>query len=90
MEALRALQGIISEGVNETIQVYSANGLDFPSLNDPYVSTPLEEQLRVTTNLTIAAAEQLIAMLRSPGISLMEATGGVSVLPPFLSVLLTL
>lgn len=65
---LTALANIISSNVQSLQEGYSANGITFPSLNDPFNPTPLEfdPKLMRMKSLIIAAASQLIASVGSP------------------------
>jgi|SRR5882762_3798629 len=65
---LSALVAIISSGVHTLESTYTKYGTKFPSLDDPYVPGPFEEDptLVETTRLVVAAAAQLIASVRLP------------------------
>jgi hypothetical protein len=49
-----------------------------PSLSEPYKPLAFEPELTDATNLVVAAATQLIAILRPPAMNLVAAVGGVS------------
>jgi hypothetical protein len=80
MDPLDALLGVISSGLAEIKTIYSKEGISTPSLDDPYSPNPVERKVGQATNLVVAAAFQLIATLRHPSGSLVEASGGVSYL----------
>ncbi|KAF5386557.1 hypothetical protein D9615_001582 [Tricholomella constricta] len=76
---LSALLSIISSGVQTLESAYSKDGLAFPSLDDPFRPTPLDQDaaLAETRRLIVAAAAQLIATVRSPVEVLQEYAPGM-------------
>ncbi|KAH8998235.1 S-adenosyl-L-methionine-dependent methyltransferase [Lactarius hatsudake] len=65
---LIALARIISQGVQTLESAYSKKNLSFPSLDEPFKPSPLDDDPDVgnTTRLVIAAAFQIIATVRPP------------------------
>jgi hypothetical protein len=65
---LIALAEIISQGAQTLESAYSKQGLSFPSLDENFKPTPLDDnpELAATTRLIVAAAYQIIATVRSP------------------------
>ena len=65
---LKQLVEIISSGVETLQSAYDKNGVPFPSLNDPFVPTPMDTNIEVnaTAQLIAAAAFQIIAIVRTP------------------------
>ncbi|KAI0063777.1 S-adenosyl-L-methionine-dependent methyltransferase [Artomyces pyxidatus] len=65
---LKALADIISSGVQTLESAYSKKGIPFPSLDDPFQPTLLDNEYDVATatNLIVAAAHQIIATVRQP------------------------
>ncbi|KAH8981148.1 S-adenosyl-L-methionine-dependent methyltransferase [Lactarius akahatsu] len=65
---LVALARIISQGVQTLESAYSKKNLSFPSLDEPFKPSPLDDDPDVgnTTRLVIAAAFQIIATVRPP------------------------
>jgi hypothetical protein len=62
------LAEIISQGVQTLESAYSKQGLSFPSLDETFKPSPLDDnpELAATTRLIVAAAYQIIATVRSP------------------------
>jgi hypothetical protein len=77
MDPLSALLAIISDGVEGIRSAYSSQGSDIPSLDEPYIPDPIERKVGSAVDLVVAAAFQLIATLRHPTGSIIEASGGV-------------
>ncbi|KIM79035.1 hypothetical protein PILCRDRAFT_823892 [Piloderma croceum F 1598] len=73
---LSTILDIINANVSSIQQIYAKNQTSVPSLNEPYKPLAFEPELIDSTDLVVAAATQLIAMLRSPVISLVAAVGG--------------
>ncbi|KZT30015.1 S-adenosyl-L-methionine-dependent methyltransferase [Neolentinus lepideus HHB14362 ss-1] len=75
---LLTLADIISSGVRAIHNVYSGQGMEFPSLNEPYTldSEALrnEDQVQDACVTIAAAAFQLIATIRQPQTSIFNAT----------------
>jgi len=65
---LTALASIISSGVQTLESAYAKDGLNFPSLDDPFQPNHLtfDPALMDTTRLIVAAAAQIIATVRFP------------------------
>ncbi|KAI0041965.1 S-adenosyl-L-methionine-dependent methyltransferase [Auriscalpium vulgare] len=65
---LIALAAIISSGVRTLEDAYAQQGHTFPSLNEPFSPGPLDgdKALADTTRLIVAAAHQIIAIVRAP------------------------
>jgi hypothetical protein len=72
---LDALVKIISSQVDTLKSAYFKDGGSFPSIDDPFVPTPLDGDpiVREAKQLIVAAAAQLIATVRSPVEVLREA-----------------
>jgi hypothetical protein len=79
MSAISALSSIISSAVTSVDAAYAAEGATFPSLDEPFRRTPLDGKVQESINLIIAAAAQLIATVRPPPATLLDAAGSVSV-----------
>jgi len=74
---LSIIMDIINANVSSIQQIYAKNQTSIPSLSEPYKPLAFEPELIDATNLVVAAATQLIAMLRPPVSSLVAAVGGV-------------
>jgi hypothetical protein len=74
---LSAILHIIMTNVSSIQQTYAKHQTPVPSLNEPYKPLAFESELTNATNLAVAAATQLIAILRPPVTSLVVAVGGV-------------
>jgi hypothetical protein len=79
MSPISALSAIISSAVANIDAIYAAEGATFPSLDDPFRPSPLDGKVQEATDLIIAAAAQLIATVRPPPVTLLEAAGSVRV-----------
>lgn len=81
MSSLSALSALISSGVASIEATYAKNGATFPSLEDPFRGPePLGLEIMESAALVIAAAGQLIATLRLPPLSVIDAAAGVQTL----------
>ena len=75
---LAILLNIINANVSSIQQIYAKHGGTLiPSLSEPYKPLAFEPELVDATNLVVAAATQLVAILRPPVTSLLAAVGGV-------------
>jgi hypothetical protein len=63
---LSALSKLISSGIVTIESTYAKHGADFPSIDEPFQPGPLDgdEALSETVDLVIAAAAQLIALIK--------------------------
>jgi hypothetical protein len=80
---LRALLSLISSGIDTIESTYAKNGVSFPSLDEPASQLQpdrAEGETMGDAAIVIAAAAQLIASVRGPVASLMDAASGVSCL----------
>jgi hypothetical protein len=75
---LTAILDIINTNVSAIQQIYSKHQTPIPSLSEPYEPLVFESELIDATNLAVAAATQLIAIIRPPAMNLIVAVGGVS------------
>ncbi|KAF9465682.1 S-adenosyl-L-methionine-dependent methyltransferase [Collybia nuda] len=73
-DPLSALLNIINTSTNELQSLYTKNGSQFPSLDATYKPGPLDEDAKAIelSKLVVAAANQLIATVRSPKDTLWE------------------
>jgi hypothetical protein len=71
---LSALTNIISSGVATIESTYAKHGATFPSIDEPFQPGPLDndESLGETIDHVIAAAAQLIALVKPPSRSVVE------------------
>jgi len=80
-DPLTALANIISTGVGALTKAYSQNGLQFPSLDDPFQPAPLsidsDPSLVEHKALIAAAAAQILAMVRPPVETFLELSSGM-------------
>lgn len=80
-DPLTALANIISTGVGALTKAYSQNGLQFPSLDDPFKPAPLsidsDPSLVEHKALIAAAAAQILAMVRPPVETILELSSGM-------------
>jgi hypothetical protein len=76
---LTALANIISTEVEVVTKAYSQHGLQFPSLNDPLKPSPLDVDPSLVEHkaLIVAAAAQILAMVRPPLETFMELSSGM-------------
>ena len=78
---LTVLANIISTGVGTLTKVYSQNGLQFPSLDDPLQPAPLgidlDPSLVEHKALIAAAAAQILAMVLPPHKTFLELLSGM-------------
>ncbi|KAG6854561.1 hypothetical protein C0991_004897 [Blastosporella zonata] len=76
---LSDLLAIISSGVQRLESAYAKDGQSFPSLDDPFRPTALDQDaaLAEARRLVVAAAAQLIAAVRSPVETLQEYAPGM-------------
>jgi hypothetical protein len=78
MEALDKLLAIITDGVADIKRVYLSANQAFPSLDEPYYGPDaLDGQVAHASALVVAAAQQLIAMVRLPTDSVHDTSYGV-------------
>lgn len=82
MTVLRALLDIISSGVAEIEDGYSAASRAPPTLNDPWTPSVVEDQVHQTAERVAAAAFQLMILVRKPTVTLTEASMSVSTCLP--------
>jgi len=73
---LDAILNIININVTSIQQLYAKHQTPIPSLSEPYKPLALELELTDATNLVVAAASQLIAILRPPAMNLVAVLGG--------------
>ncbi|EIM82217.1 S-adenosyl-L-methionine-dependent methyltransferase [Stereum hirsutum FP-91666 SS1] len=80
---LAALSSLVSKGTETIIQTYSDRGRTFPTLDDPKGPSAIEDdrQLAETINIVLAAAAQLIEMLRKPSDVIMDTVYAMHVTP---------
>jgi hypothetical protein len=87
---MRQLVEIISSRVSEIDAIFEKQGIDYPSLEDPFVfGSPSEiaamgPDVGQCTALVVAACAQLSSMLNAPAATLYGISGGVSYSPCFL------
>ncbi|EMD39709.1 hypothetical protein CERSUDRAFT_112014 [Gelatoporia subvermispora B] len=88
MSVIKELARIINEGVNTIQSKCDASGKPFPSLDEPY--TPESDAVRIQVIADalpiIAAANQLIATLQIPAMSIIVASGYVHVSAAFATI----
>lgn len=78
---LTTILDIINTNVSIIEQTYAKHQTPIPSLNEPFKRLAFDEsELIEATNLVVAAASQLIAILRRPMMSLVAAVGGVGII----------
>lgn len=77
MSALRDLLNIITTGVSEIDDAYSAASRTYPTLDDPWVPDALEDQFHFTAERVAAAAYQLMVLLRKPPLTVNDAAMNV-------------
>lgn len=78
---LSAISNILTSGIANIESAYVQRGVPFPSLDEPFQPSEFDDgDLMETTNLVLAAAAQLIAMLKPPHQTLGE--GGMAVSNP--------
>jgi len=75
---LSALANIISSGVQTLESAYAENGRTYPSLDDPFDPSGLDQDrvLVETRRLIVAAATQIIACVRPPAETVLESMAG--------------
>lgn len=75
---LGAILDIIKTNVSSIEQTYAKHQIPLPSLNEPFNPLAFDgSELTDATDLVVAAATQLIAILRPPVMSLVAAVGSV-------------
>ncbi|KAI0261394.1 S-adenosyl-L-methionine-dependent methyltransferase [Gloeopeniophorella convolvens] len=76
---LSSLSSLISSNVHKVESAYSSKGIPFPSLDTPYQPGPFDNDPDVleASRLIVAAAAQLVAMLRLPMDTLYEYASGM-------------
>lgn len=80
MSSLSALSALISSGIASIESTYAKNGAEPPSLEEPFRGPgPLDLEVAQSAAVVIAAAGQLIATLRLPPLTLLDAAAGVCV-----------
>jgi hypothetical protein len=80
MSSLGALSALISSGVASIEATYAKNGEKPPTLEDPFRGPgPLDVEVMQSAAVVIAAAGQLIATLRLPPQSILDASAGVCI-----------
>lgn len=77
MSQLKGLVDIITSGVNEIEVAYAAASCVFPTLDDPWAPSALEDNLQPIADLVASAAFQLMTMLRKPPAVLSDAAMAV-------------
>ena len=75
---LIAILNIINSNVSSIQQIYAKHESSIPSLNEPYKPLAFEPELIDATNIVVAAATQLVAILWPPVMNIVAAVGGVS------------
>jgi hypothetical protein len=77
---LSALSNILSSGIATIESTYAKHGATFPSMDDPFQPGILEEDeiLCQTIDHVIAAASQLIALVKPPPRTAVESAFSVS------------
>jgi hypothetical protein len=81
---LRQLVDIISCQVSEIEAIFEKQGVDYPSLNDPFVPSSQSELAAMAPDviqcamLVVAACGQLSTTLSQPGATLFTTSAGVS------------
>ncbi|KIM80118.1 hypothetical protein PILCRDRAFT_535803 [Piloderma croceum F 1598] len=87
---LSALSNLLSSGIATIEAIYAKHGATFPSIDEPFRPGPLDgdESLCETTDLVIAAASQLIALVKPPPRTIVES-GLLFHLPASLQVVVT-
>lgn len=77
-DTLRQLHGLIGQSLETLEDLFSASQLEFPSLDGHFEAEDASEKLRLSdraveaSNIIVAAAEQLIALVKLPYISLCD------------------
>lgn len=80
---LRQLRTILNESLDTLEDIYRAQSLDFPSLDDSYSSSPADflaknnPQAKGCIRTSVAAAYQILSMLRNPFAILEDAANAV-------------
>ena len=82
---IRQLVEIISSKVSEIEAIFEKQGLDYPNLDDPFVSGQQEPEIAAMapdvsqyTALVVAACNQLSTTLSAPASTLLSISAGVS------------
>jgi hypothetical protein len=77
---LSALSNILSSGIATIESTYAKQGTAFPSLDEPIQPTPFDEdrELLETIDHVIAAASQLIALVKPASRTIIESCFAVS------------
>jgi hypothetical protein len=77
---LSALSNLLSSGIAEIETTYAKHEVTFPSIDEPFHPGPLDgdEALNETVDLVIAAAAQLVALVKPPPRTLAESGMSVS------------
>jgi hypothetical protein len=77
---LSALSSLLSSGIATIEATYAKHGATFPSIDEPFRPGPLDgdESLCETIDLVIAAASQLIALVKPPPRTIVECGSLVS------------
>jgi hypothetical protein len=77
---LSALSNILSSGIATIESIYAQHGATFPSMDEPFQPGALDEdpELMKTISHVIAAASQLVALVKPPPRAAMENSMSVS------------
>jgi hypothetical protein len=77
---LSALSNILSSGIATIESTYAIHGATFPSIDEPFQPAPFEEDeaLCETINHVVAAASQLIALVRPAPCTTVETAFSVN------------
>src|SRR5438105_983755 len=88
---LHALHAVIGESLDQIALVYSAQGIDFPSLDAPYQGSSQGEKLantdttvRLAIQRAVSACGHIAASLQNPFMTLSDLALGVRSVLPFL------
>jgi len=78
---LSALSSILSSGLATIESTYAKRGTTFPSLDEPFDLTAFEDDAKLmeTVDHVIAAASQVIALVKPPRRTILEGAFSVSV-----------
>jgi hypothetical protein len=80
MSSLSTLSELISSGISSIEATYAKNGAKPPSLDEPFRGPgPLDVEVIQSAAVVIAAAGQLIATLRLPPLTVLDACAGVCI-----------
>jgi hypothetical protein len=78
--SLSALSNILSSGIATIESTYAEHGATFPALDEPFKPGPLENDTKLmeTIDHVIAAASQLIALIKPAQRTIVESALSVS------------